>query len=253
MMFPWYDSHWHFAYEEVCAFLRKEYPAHIDEFVDTLSPLRTRIDFKPIVVPDILDQAVLSEAKAAVADIGVGEWEVHEIKGFGRLVFHDHPYFCDLQQRLAATVSDMVGEEVFSYYNFLSIYNDRGVCEPHLDTPGAKWTLDITLDVSASWPIHISPVLDWPAKEEFDEDWEDYVKARFPFEAYEIDSGSGLIFSGSSQWHYRNPAPSDPSFYRHLVFFHYAPTAMKELVDPESWTEYFGIQEIEKIVAACQE
>ncbi|MBT3832115.1 MAG: hypothetical protein HOB98_17190 [Gammaproteobacteria bacterium] len=253
MIFPWYDSHWHSAYQAVFGFLQTEYPTRVDDFVNALLPLHTRKDFKPIIAHDILSTATLSEANAVIAGIGIGDWEVHEVESFGRLVLHDHPYFSDLQQRLTEQVSDMVNEEVVPSYSFLSIYNGRGVCEPHLDNPVAKWTLDIPLDASAVWPIYISSVSEWPTEDACTEDWQSSIKSSFSFDAFELASGSGLVFSGSSQWHYRNPAPIEPNFYNHLIFFHYVPTAMQGLVDPLAWSDYFGIAEIGEIIRVFQE
>ncbi|MBT6890365.1 MAG: hypothetical protein HOA25_02640, partial [Gammaproteobacteria bacterium] len=119
-MFPWYDSHWHSAYQAVYDFLQKKYPTRVGDFVNALMPLKTHKDFKPIIAHDILCKATLSEANAVIAGIGIGDWEVHEVESFGRLVLHDHPYFTDLQQRLTEQVSNIVNEEVVPSYNFLS-------------------------------------------------------------------------------------------------------------------------------------
>ena len=252
-MFPWYDSHWHSAYQAVYDFLQKKYPTRVGDFVNALMPLKTHKDFKPIIAHNILSKATLSEANAVIAGIGIGDWEVHEVESFGRLVLHDHPYFTDLQQRLTEQVSNIVNEEVVPSYNFLSIYNGRGVCEPHLDNPHAKWTLDIPLDASALWPIYISSVSEWPTEDVYSRDWQPSIKSSLPFDAFELAPGSGLVFSGSSQWHYRDPAPIERNFYSHMIFFHYVPTTMQALVDPLAWSDYLGIAEIAEIASTFQE
>jgi hypothetical protein len=87
-----------------------------------------------------------------VASLRPTDLELHEARTFGRFVVHDHPYFTELQQHIVPLVSAAVGEPVEAAYNFLSLYGGLGVCPPHMDSPEAKWTLDLCLNQSAPWP-----------------------------------------------------------------------------------------------------
>jgi hypothetical protein len=167
-------------------------------------------------------------------------------------VVHDHPFFTELQERTVALVSEAVGEPVEAAYNFLSMYTAKGVCAVHMDAPEAKWTLDLCVDQSAPWPIHFSQVLPWPdpASDNWGEAWEEKIK-RSPahrFTAHALEPGQAVVFSGSSQFHYREPMTraSGRSFCN-LLFFHYIPRGTLELIRPESWARRFGIAELSSV------
>lgn len=54
-------------------------------------------------------------------------------------------------------MSEAADEAVEAGYNaFLSLYDRLGVCPVHLDSPEAKWTLDLYIDQSVCWPIQVS-------------------------------------------------------------------------------------------------
>ena len=76
------------------------------------------------------------------------ELEKQELFNFGRLVVHDHPYFNQIQNTMTDLVSEIAQEPVEAYYNFLSLYNNLGVCEVHMDALSAKWTLDVCINQS---------------------------------------------------------------------------------------------------------
>ncbi len=167
---------------------------------------------------------------------------------FGRFVKWDLPYMTTLQEQIADQVSDLVGEQVEPCYNFLSLYKELGVCGVHMDAPFSKWTVDLCIQQSAQWPIHFSKIVPWP--EEWtapDKDWEDQVKSdpANAFESFAMQEGEALIFSGSSQWHYRNAIErlQDANFC-HLLFFHYIPAGTKALTRPANWKDLFDIPDL---------
>ena len=165
--------------------------------------------------------------------------ELHEARAFGRFVVHDHPMFLELQRRAAPIVSDAVGEPVEASYSFLSLYSPRGVCAVHLDAPQAKWTFDLCIDQSAPWPIHLS---DGPSVAGSGR----ALRIRRPrwkigrrrssaprpskFSDVSPRAGQAIVFSGSSQWHYRDPIdPADGSAFCTLLFLHFIPRGTADL------------------------
>ena len=175
--------------------------------------------------------------------------------GFGRFVVHDQPALKALQSSMTDLVSDRVGEAVETSYSFLSLYTKLGKCPVHLDAPSAKWTLDICVDQSEPWPIHVSGVVPWP--EDFadgGDGWSEQLK-RDPanaFTSYALLPGNALIFAGSSQWHYRDSLarPGGTSFST-MVFFHFVPKCMRDLVNPDAWGRVFEVPELTAVVAAA--
>lgn len=163
---------------------------------------------------------------------------------------HDHPFFTELQERTVALVSEAAGEPVEASYNFLSLYGRLGVCPAHMDSPESKWTLDLCVNQSAPWPIHFSQVCPWPESEmgaPQDADWESQIK-RSPslhFTAHTLQPGQAALFSGSSQWHYRDAISKAPGGQVcDLLFFHFIPRGTAELVRPRNWARLFDIPEL---------
>ncbi len=193
----------------------------------------------------------MDRIRAIVATLDPLQLELHEAGRFGRYVVHDHPGFADLQQQLAAVVSEVVGEPVEPSYNFLSLYTAMGVCPLHMDAPCAKWTFDLCVDQSMPWPIHFSRVQGW------DEiigtyahpgpGWEARVRGspQLGFTTHILQPGQAVVFSGSSQWHYRDAIPPQAGIQGcTLLFLHFIPAGTAELVRPEEWARLFGIREL---------
>jgi len=246
----WYDSIWLTQYLTAKDIVARVAPQKLEEFVHAFDRLRTRADFAVVDAPNILDQSSLELVRKTISEIAPQQFELHEVKRFGRLIFHDHPVFGGLQQTLTPRVSEIVGEEVEPSYNFLSMYTRLGVCEPHLDSPSAKWTLDICINQSEPWPIHFSQVVPWPEQQpSWRENWQDEIKGNLElnFASKVLLPGNGIVFSGSSQWHYRNPLPTATGSraYCDLLFFHYIPKGTREIVNPADWARIFGIRELE--------
>ena len=128
----------------------------------------------------------------------------------------------------------------------LSLWAKPGVLPLHLDSPKAKWTLDICIRQSVPWPIYISQVQEWPEDVKFHRNrWEQQIRETVEFEEVILEPGEAVVFSGSSQWHYRNPLSSaGEDNFCHLVFFSFVPKGYAELCNPRSWADYFGIPEI---------
>jgi hypothetical protein len=249
-MFPWYDSRWLSEQARAIAILRAVRPDALAAFLDALRVFHTPLDFRVTLVERAFDDETMQAIRQAVASLTPGDLELHEAKTFGRFVVHDHPFFTALQYRIVPLVSQAVGEPVEVSYNFLGLYGHRGVCAPHVDAPSAKWTLDLCIDQSLPWPIHFSQPLPWPELEgpRPDDRWEQDVKESpsLHFTTHALQPGQSVVFSGSSQWHYRDPMPPAPGrSFCDMLFFHFIPRGTSELVKPQNWARLFGIPELE--------
>jgi hypothetical protein len=249
-LYPWYDSVWLSTYAEAKAIIRTVRPDALAAFVDAFRILHTRPDFKVKFLEQPFDAATLGELRRVTASLQATDLELHEARQFGRFVVHDQPFLTELQQRTIPWVSAAVGEPVEANYNFLSLYASKGVCAVHLDAPEAKWTLDLCIDQAAPWPIYFSQVQPWPdsvADAWRTEGWEKNIKQSrsLEFTPYTLQPGQAVIFSGSSQWHYRDPMPeASGKQFCTLLFFHFIPKGTAELVRPIHWARLFGIPEL---------
>jgi hypothetical protein len=246
--YPWYDSFWLTKYQGAKDVIQRVRPEKLPAFVAALSGLRTRPGFRTTTIPGLFDDATLATIKQTINTFQLTNLELHELKKFGRFVVHDHPVITELQKKTIHLVSEAVGEPVEASYNFVSLYKKVGVCPIHMDAPQAKWTLDLCIEQSAPWPIHVSQVVPWPEGLTIKEDdWEGAIKESpdYEFTSYTLEPGDALIFSGSSQWHYRDPLQLDgKEHFCSLVFFHFVPKGMLETVRPENWARIFGIPEL---------
>ena len=244
----WYDSLWLGSFFDAQAILRRVAPERLEEFEAAMRVFRCPPDQSLEVVRGFLDDARLEEIRAVVRSIPRHEFKIHELSRFGRLVVHDWPEFNAIHETLVGIVSEMAGEEVEPSYNFLSLYTHKGVCEPHLDAPFAKWTLDVCLDQSAPWPIHVSRIVDWPGEEfELASNWRDLIKddPSLGFRPVTLMPGDAVLFSGPNQWHYRDPyVQVGGKPHCDLMFFHFVPKGTRRLVDPDNWAELFDVPEL---------
>ena len=252
--YPWYDSWWLAKYFEAQAIIRRVKPAALPDFVRALAPLRTDASFRTALLDQPFDAATLDAIRSVVKNLRPTELELHEARAFGRFVVHDHPMFVDLQRRAAPIVSEVVGEPVEANYSFLSLYSTRGVCAVHLDAPQAKWTFDLCVDQNAPWPIHFSDVRPWPDRDELSgyaggetDGWQERIKRSPSLKFSELRPrvGEAIVFSGSSQWHYRDPIdPAGGSAFCTLLFMHFIPRGTTDLVDPRRWAALVGVPEL---------
>ncbi|WP_420326835.1 hypothetical protein [Mameliella sp.] len=248
--FPWYDSPWMNRYFAAREYLAAHNPEKLKTFDAAMDKLRTRQDFEVIEIENFLDQKDHEAAKAVIRETGRDRYEMHELKQFGRFVVHNHETFNDLQARMADRIGELVGEEVEPCYNFLSMYWAMGVCPIHMDAPLAKWTVDICIEQTDVWPIHFSRIVPWPEPlDKISETWEEDLKndPDLDYRSFELQPGNAIIFSGSSQFHYRDritgAVPGKDAFCN-LVFLHYVPKGTAAYVDPKDWAEYFGVPEL---------
>jgi hypothetical protein len=244
--FPWYDSPWLATYLQAKAWIARTHPARLAEFEARLAPLRTNPAFEVKPVPQVFDEHTLKKIRDTIHDLKPAQLELHEAREFGRIIVHDHSYFTELQRSLVDLVGEAVGEHVEPSYNFLSLYTKAGVCGVHLDAPSAKWTLDVCVEQSIDWPIYLSQIVPWPRETDYaGPDWQERIK-RDPalrFTSCCLKPGSAIAFSGSSQWHYRDPLPhaAGSGHFSNLLFFHFIPHGMAEWVGPRGWPSLLGV------------
>jgi hypothetical protein len=246
---PWYDSQWLLRYLRSKEFLATRHPTRVEEFVAAFDPLRTRSSFRERLLDGAFDEAELALIRTVVQSVDPSQLEMHEVGSHGRLVVHDHPTLVELQSKLVPRVEELVEEAVEVSYNFLAFYTQRGFCRPHLDAPEAKWTLDLCIEQTEPWPIHFSDVVPWPERfRDTDAEWKGEVE-RHAFRSYAMEPGQALMFSGSSQWHYRDGFPgTDPRGSCTLLFFHFFPVGARELLDWESWERRFDAPGLGEVV-----
>ena len=247
----WYDSVWLGKYLAAKDVIARVAPARLPEFAASFDALRTDPRFRVKSAPGLFDGGALDRIAATVAAIPREKLELHEVQRFGRFIVHDHAEFTALQQTLVDRVSDWAGEAVEASYNFLCLYSKMGICDPHLDAPSAKWTLDVCIGQSQPWPIHLSQIVPWPETGmALGDDWRSDLKGMegLAYEPQTLMPGDAILFSGSSQWHYRDALPrGQGKQFCDLLFFHFIPKGTAELVKPGNWARLFGIPELSKI------
>ncbi|NLR69426.1 hypothetical protein HGI47_00870 [Novosphingobium sp. ERN07] len=251
LSFGWYDSLWLRRYFEAKVVISRVAPARLAEFDAAMTVFKTDPAYEVKYVPGFLDEDLRASIKQAVTAIPRDKLEFHELEKFGRLVVHDWPPFTALQSEITGMVSELAGEPLEPCYNFLSLYARRGVCETHLDTPSAKWTFDICIDQSEPWPISFTSIIDWPETgEALVDQWQAVKEGRsgHAIRAMALEAGDALLFSGASQWHWREPiAPAKGRTFCDLLFFHYIPAGTSELVQPRNWARLFDVPELAAI------
>jgi hypothetical protein len=244
-----YDSYWLISYFQALAWLREFAPAKVDDFRAMTDVFRVPAAFREVRVDNLLPQATLAEFRDVVAGLQESELETHEFLAFGRWVVHDHPIFTAAQDALCSRISEIVGEPLQRSYNFLALYNNLGVCDIHRDAPVAKWTVDICLEQSAPWPLHVGPVGPWvdPLDETVDQG---SIRSNPNFSAYSLAPGETLVFGGSAQWHYRQRIPrSQPQNFCNLLFLHYIPEGSAAVADPANWPDLLAEEALSSVLA----
>lgn len=258
---PWYDSPWLSCYFQAKDIVKSVYPDQIEAFEQAFDILRTDHAFREAKVSGVISPSRLEELRQVILEYPQEQLETQELLTFGRYVIHDHPVFDQLQQELTDQLSQLAGEPLEPSYNFLALYNNLGYCQPHMDAPNAKWTLDICLQQSDIWPIQFSQIQPWPedfarkARQDAEhKSWGyQWPKAIIDnpanhFTEHRMEEGEAIFFSGSSQWHYR---PRIEQCFKqnfcHLLFLHYIPKGTRELVDPNNWARLFSMPELGKI------
>ena len=65
-----------------------------------------------------------------------------------------------------------------------------------------------------------------------------------------MEPGQAILFSGSSQWHYRDAMPAlSTKSSCDLLFLHFIPRGTRELLNPLKWARLFDIPELVKDVS----
>ncbi len=248
MSFPWYDSNWLNLYWKTHDVLARQAPARLAVFEQAFAQVQQASDFNTTHLPDFLDSKTHQAMIDFIAELRPSNLEQHEFFQFGRMLIHDHPFFNEIQKRYVGYISDIAGEEVEVGYNFLCLYNNLGICEPHMDAPTSKWTLDICIDQSDVWPIFVSDVQPWPKpREGYPDDWQRMVKSENAgrFERYDMNPKDALVFAGSNQWHYRDRISRQaPDNFCHLIFFHFITKDSDPLLNPANWAAMFDAPEL---------
>jgi hypothetical protein len=243
--FPWYDARWLTRFACARQYMARHRPDRLASFMSALEPLRTRADFETCFLDSMLSRSQVAQIEAAFHSVRQEQLELHELSSHGRFVVHDHPMLAQTHLEAAEQVSRLAGERVEPYYSFLGLYTQKGRCDVHLDAPDSKWTLDYCIEQSAPWPISFSNVVAWPEPGDFeDPDWEQRIK-RSPalrFTSVAMEPGQAVFFSGSSQWHYREPVAA-PRVTDHwsLLFLHFIPAGMKEVAEWRNWESMFAV------------
>jgi len=240
----WYDSHFVRRFEVAKLYLSQVRPDALEAFEHGFDALLPPPGFANIVIDDLFDDAIREQIRDAARSIP-SEWlKDYEMRDFGRHIVHDYPLFVDLQQKLLPRISALIGRELVTGYNFLSLYGGSGRCDPHMDEPESMFTLDYCVEQSHEWPIWFSKVVDWPTLDDIRTYDAKAIKAdpALAFRPYVLREGEALLFNGSSQWHYRDAIPPGGSC--SLLFFHYYPAGCYELVWPQLWAEHFDIPEL---------
>ena len=247
-LLPWYDSSWLHSYVAAVKIIERVRPHTRAEFIEAFARLRTRPDFCVKTLDRVFDDNVMELIRETIRALPPELHEQHEIETFGRIVVHNHPFFNNLLKTILPLVSELAEEPLEPSYNFLSLYTRFGVCHPHMDSPAAKWTLDLCIDQSDVWPIYFSQVVPWP--ETFscdDKDWQNVIKKSpdLKFSPYNLRPGEAVLFSGSSQWHYRDSLTNVATgAFCNLLFFHFFPAGMSEIIRPKNWPALFGVPEL---------
>lgn len=244
--YNWYDSKFLRQFDAAKRFLSLVAPDQLEGFVSGFDVLRTDPAFGVKHVDSVFDSETFRRVIETIHALRYVELEHYENESFGRSLLRHHPFFTELQSALSALVSEAVGEQVSPAYNFLSLYRGLGRCEPHLDQPSCKWTLDVCLEQSVEWPIYFSQVVNWPAEppvtgptiEEL------HADASLRFQSAVLKPNQGVIFSGSSQWHFRRPISGLGGDFCHLLFLHYLPAGAEPIADPDQWASHFAISEL---------
>lgn len=241
--YPWYDAWWLDRFARAKEYLALTQREKVDAFGAALAPLRTRADFEIVRDDKLIGAGELQRIRDAVKAIRPAQLESHELARHGRFVIHDHPMLVDLHRQVAPIVSELAGERLDPAYSFIALYNRNGRCPVHLDAPVSKWTLDFCIEQSEPWPIAFSEVVDWPESFETTDDWEAQVRSRSAhrFSSVSMSPGEAVFFSGSSQWHFRDPIPdTGPRGHCDLLFFHFIPAGMQRLADWKNWEATFA-------------
>lgn len=250
--FGWYDSHFLAQFEAAKRFLAIVRPERLGGFARAFDILRTDPGFALRHVDGLFPPDTFAAIVDAVRTMPPAVLLDDEADSFGRSLTRRHPLFNALQDDLTDRVSHLAGERVVPAYNFLSLYRGTGRCDPHLDDPSAKWTLDICVEQSVEWPIWFSQVIDWPQHAPERGYSIDALRAdpALRFEPAVLAPNTAVLFSGTAQWHFREQMAGSADDFCHLLFLHYVPEQAGDLPYPARWAAHFDLPELDVLTRA---
>lgn len=240
--FDWYDSQFLAKFEAAQQFLAIVNPGRLDDFTAAFAVLRTNETFGVRHIQPLLEESAFVRLLAQIAEMPRSALRSYEQESFGRDILHGLPILTALQNELTPLVAELAGEALEPSYNFLSFYRAGGQCPPHLDSPASKWTIDLCLGQDLEWPIHFSPIVPWPKATEAVSQLGHPDPATLDYSTHVLRPNEAILFSGSSQWHYRDAMPRPG--WCDLAFLHYRPVGSANLVTPMFWAEHFDLPEL---------
>jgi len=245
---PWYDAHFLRCFEAAKTYLGNVRPDAVERFNTGFDMLKPQPGTQIVKQSDFFPSETQRRIREIADTIPQHRLELHELEGFGRHVVHDHEWFVALQHEILPRVEEMAGRKLVPGYNFLSLYGGKGICGLHMDEPMSMYTLDYCIDQSGPWPIQFSNLVEWPGRELMAAWTPDAVLGNpdIRFTPHSLAINEALLFTGSSQWHYRDAIP--PGGFCKLLFFHYYPQGADDLVRPRRWPAHFGLPELEPLI-----
>lgn len=125
---------------------------------------------------------------------------------FFRKGCHNPDLFRALHYLMVDRAQSIFPEKVKSSYVYVSMYEDeRSICPLHTDRPQCKYTVDLCIDQAEVWPIYING------------------------EAYYLEAGDAVAYSGTDHPHYRNQIVKGN--FCDLAFFHFVPESFNGGLD----------------------
>ena len=242
-----YDSHWWRTQRWARSYLRTHRPDVLGDFDEAVERLRPPSGAGAVLLEDVVPVSLRETMVDRVAGLDPARLEHHELETFGRHVVHDA--FSDLVPWARGVVESTLGVDVEPSYDFLSLYHDTGVCEPHLDAPNATYTLDVLISQSAPWPLLVAPGAPWIADVDGDLHAPSFDDPDAGWQEFTMTPGDAVVFVGPAAWHGRRAMPPQrPPGHCHLAFFHFVPAGTTALVDPRRWADLFGVPRLSRVV-----
>lgn len=249
--FPWYDAQTRYRLAFALRYLERVRPDKVAEFSNALIQFRTDRSFSPIIEHDFLDLSEFGALQQCNAILRDQAKATDESRMCGRNKFNDLPELDALHQRLTGWVEGKAGEPVVPSFSLLAHYGSSGLLPMHIDSQESKWTLGICIERSVDWPIYISNVVDCVPEPE-QENWDPELlksDAQLAFKPYSLGPNEAILYSASSQWHYRDLIPASDAGFYDIALFQYVPAGSEAMIKHERWASHFQCRELETLSA----
>jgi hypothetical protein len=107
--------------------------------------------------------------------------------------------FETLQERIWASIEQLVGEELLPTYSYARLYSNGDILEAHTDRPACEVSVTIQLGRSHhyAWPIYMGG------------------------KRYDMAEGDAVVYKGCDIEHWRNSCDGPNGYYSGQVFLHY--------------------------------